>query len=54
MRIEAVTNTMKLFVIYSGKHQQKSLGCYGHPFVEFPVLDELAALFAHGAGRGKS
>ena len=29
--------------IMSDEHQQKSSGCYGHPFVKTPTIDALAA-----------
>jgi len=32
-----------LLIIMSDEHSPKALGCYGHPFVETPNLDRLAA-----------
>jgi choline-sulfatase len=32
-----------LLFIFSDEHNKKSLGCYGHPFVQTPHLDRLAA-----------
>ena len=32
-----------LLIIMSDEHSPKALGCYGHPFVETPHLDRLAA-----------
>ncbi len=36
-------NPKNLLVIMSDEHNPKALGCYGHPFVETPNLDRLAA-----------
>ena len=37
------TPAKNLLIIMSDEHSPKALGCYGHPFVETPNLDRLAA-----------
>jgi len=37
------TMAKNVLFIMSDEHQQKSAGCYGHPFVKTPAIDALAA-----------